>query len=72
MQRQQQKQQKQKQNNQENKQSCDQLYNKNRQKENDHQSKKLYVGNFSTCVTVDDIHELFGLRSTSNCVIIAA
>ena len=22
------------------------------------------MGNFSTCVTVDDIHELFGLRST--------
>ena len=36
----------------------------NRQKENHHQSKKLYVGNFSTRVIVDDIHELFGLRST--------
>ena len=57
-------QQQQKQNNRENKQFCEQLNNKNRQKENHHQSKKLYVGNFSTCVTVDDIHELFGLRST--------
>ena len=57
-------QQQQNQNNQENKQFCEQLNNENRQKENHHQLKKLYVGNFSTCVTVDDIHELFGLRST--------
>ena len=35
------------------------------QKENYNQSKKLYVGNFSTCVTVDDIHKPFGLRSTN-------
>ena len=40
------------------------MNNENRQKENHHQLKKLYVGNFSTYVTVDDIHELFGLRST--------
>ena len=56
--------QQQKQNNQENKQFCEQLNNENRPKGNHHQLKKLYVGNFSTCVTVDDIHELFGLRST--------
>ena len=59
-----QQQQQQKQNNQENKQSCEQLNNEHRQKENHHQSKKLHVGNFSTCVTVDDIYELFGLKST--------
>ena len=47
----------------ENKQSCDKLYNKIGQKENHHQSKKLYAGNFSTCITVDDIQEIFGLRS---------
>lgn len=35
------------------------------QKEDYSQLKKLYVGNFSTCVTVDDIHKLFGLRSTN-------
>ena len=63
-QQQQQQKQLQKQNNQENKQSCNQLHNENRKTEN-HQLKKLYVGNFSTCVTADDIYELFGLRSTN-------
>ena len=57
-------QQQQKQNNRENKHSCDQLNNENRLKENHHQSKTLDVGNLSTCVTVDDIHELFGLTLT--------
>ena len=38
------------------------MHNENRKAEN-HQLKKLYVGNFSTCVTADDIYELFGLRS---------
>ena len=52
------------QNEQENKQSRDQLNNENWQKENHHQSKKLYVGNFSICVTVDDIYELFEQGST--------
>ena len=33
-------------------------------KENQHQSKKLYVGNFISCVTVNDIHKLFGIRLT--------
>ena len=40
------------------------MHNENRKTEK-HQLKKLYVGNFSTCVTADDIYELFGLRSTN-------
>ena len=40
------------------------MNNKKLQKQNHHQSKKLYVGNFNICVTADDVHELLGLRPT--------
>ena len=40
------------------------MNNGNQQKENQNQSKKLYVGNFITCVTVNAILKLFGPGST--------